>query len=219
MCPRLDNCLISRWYHPSLVIRILQPPTGPEDSLEKPETESTTTGNMVNSKVSRMVMVGVVVMVVVAAVIPVVQGKGSKAGKAGKFGKAGKAGKGPGSDAGSFGTPPPPSEDCVGVEAGPGGGASLVADPNDCTKYSVCAGMFSLKLTCPPEQHFSVADNRCTAPEQAGCDPAFAAAPADATEAAAQAEAAEAAVNVEAEPEAEVADTAEAVAEEVDDVV
>ncbi|KAL3227572.1 hypothetical protein MRX96_024119 [Rhipicephalus microplus] len=67
--------------------------------------------------------------------------------------------------------------------------------------------MFSLKLTCPPGQHFSVADNRCTAPEQAACDPTFTAAPA----AAAEAEASEAAVNVEAEPEAAPAEVAEAV--------
>ncbi|KAH6934325.1 hypothetical protein HPB50_022917 [Hyalomma asiaticum] len=159
-------------------------------------------------------VVAVVVMVVMSVVVPGVDCKGPKAGKAGK---ANKAAKGPG----SFGTPPPPSEDCDGVEVAVGGGASLVADPNDCTKYSVCTGMFSLKLTCPPGQHFSVADNRCTAPEQAGCDPAFTAAPAAVTEAAAaaaQAEATEAALNVEAEPEAEpeaeVADAAEAVAQE-----
>lgn len=160
--------------------------------------------------VSWVTVVAVIVMVVVSVVVPVVDCKGPKAGKAGK---ANKAAKGPG----SFGTPPPPSEDCDGVEVAAGGGASLVADPNDCTKYSVCTGMFSLKLTCPPGQHFSVADNRCTAPEQAGCDPAFTAAPAAVTEAAAaaaQAEATEAAVNVEAEPEAEVADAAEAVAQE-----
>ncbi|KAL1438935.1 hypothetical protein MTO96_047666 [Rhipicephalus appendiculatus] len=95
---------------------------------------ATTTSKMVNSRVvvvNRMVVVAVVVMVVVSVVLPVVHGKGSKAGKAGK---ANKAGKGPGSAAGSFGTPPPPSEDCDGVEMAAGGGASLVADPNDCTK-------------------------------------------------------------------------------------
>ncbi|KAL3227571.1 hypothetical protein MRX96_024118 [Rhipicephalus microplus] len=69
--------------------------------------------------------------------------------------------------------PPLPSEDCVGVVAAPGA-AALVADPNDCTKYSVCSETFSSKFDCPPGQHFSPADNRCATPEEAKCDPAFA---------------------------------------------
>ncbi|KAH7957754.1 hypothetical protein HPB52_022601 [Rhipicephalus sanguineus] len=95
-----------------------------------------------------------------SVVLPVVQGKP-------------KATKGPaagGPDFSQFLAPPPPSEDCAGVVAAPGA-AALVADPNDCTKYSVCSGTFSSKFSCPPGQHFSSADNRCATPEEAKCDP------------------------------------------------
>ncbi|XP_070389198.1 uncharacterized protein [Dermacentor albipictus] len=141
---------------------------------------------MVSSKgvFSYVGVVVVVSMVVVSSVLPAVQGKGSK---------AGKAGKAP-ADFSSFAAPPAPSEDCQGVAVAPGGGAAQVPDPNDCTKYSVCTDKFSTKITCPPGQHFSVADNRCTSPEQAGCDPAFATV--DAAVAAADVDPKLAAVNV-----------------------
>ncbi|KAH7960260.1 hypothetical protein HPB49_018440 [Dermacentor silvarum] len=137
---------------------------------------------MVNSKgVFSWVVVAVVVSVVaVSSVLPVVQGKASKAPA--------------GVDFSSFAAPPAPSEDCVGVAAAPGGGAALVADPNDCTKYSVCTDTFSSKLTCPPGQHFSVADNRCATPQEAKCDPAFAAV--DATDVAANVDLESAAADV-----------------------
>ncbi|XP_050052483.1 uncharacterized protein [Dermacentor andersoni] len=143
---------------------------------------------MVSSKgvFSYVGVVVVVSMVVVSSVLPVVQGKASKAGKAGKAPA--------GVDFSSFAAPPPPSEDCQGVAVAPGGGAAQVPDPNDCTKYSVCTDTFSTKITCPPGQHFSVADNRCTSPEQAKCDPAFATV--DAADVAANVDPKLAAVNV-----------------------
>uniref|UniRef100_E2J6U3 Mucin/peritrophin-like protein n=1 Tax=Hyalomma rufipes TaxID=72862 RepID=E2J6U3_HYARU len=110
----------------------------------------------------------VVSMVVLSVVLPVVHGKAKVSG-------APAAG---GIDFSSFLAPPAPSEDCVGVVPAPGA-AALVADPNDCTKYSVCSGTFSSKFSCPPGQHFSPADNRCATPEEAKCDPAFAAPDAD----------------------------------------
>ncbi|KAH7959916.1 hypothetical protein HPB49_014932 [Dermacentor silvarum] len=116
---------------------------------------------MVNSKGVVYSVVVVVCMVMVYSVLPVVQGKA-----------VAKASEGPsGFDFTHFLMPPLPSEDCVGVVSAPGGGSTLVPDPNDCTKYSVCTDTFSTKITCPPGQHFSVVDNRCTAPEDAGCDP------------------------------------------------
>uniref|UniRef100_A0A6G4ZXG2 Putative mucin/peritrophin-like protein n=1 Tax=Rhipicephalus microplus TaxID=6941 RepID=A0A6G4ZXG2_RHIMP len=121
---------------------------------------------MVNSKVvvKGVAVVAVVVMVVVSVVVPVVQGKP-------KASSGGPAAGAP--DFSKFLGPPLPSEDCVGVVAAPGA-AALVADPNDCTKYSVCSETFSSKFDCPPGQHFSPADNRCATPEEAKCDPAFA---------------------------------------------
>ncbi|KAL1438936.1 hypothetical protein MTO96_047667 [Rhipicephalus appendiculatus] len=151
---------------------------------------------MVNSKVvvNGVAVVAVVVMVVVSVVVPVVQGKPKASSGAPAAGFP---------DFSQFLAPPLPSEDCVGVVAAPGASA-LVADPNDCTKYSVCSETFSSKFSCPPGQHFSPADNRCATPEEAKCDPAFAVDDAAADEA----------VNVDVEPAA--ADVVGAVADEVD---
>ncbi|XP_070389197.1 uncharacterized protein [Dermacentor albipictus] len=147
---------------------------------------------MVNPKGVVYSVVAVVAVVTMCGVLPAVQGKA-----------AAKAGDGPsGFDFTHFLMPPLPSEDCEGVAVAPGGGSTLVADANDCTKYSVCTDTFSTKITCPPGQHFSVADSRCMAPEKAGCDPAFAVTTAAA---AAPADANEAAANVEAESAAEEA--------------
>uniref|UniRef100_A0A224Y592 Chitin-binding protein n=1 Tax=Rhipicephalus zambeziensis TaxID=60191 RepID=A0A224Y592_9ACAR len=121
---------------------------------------------MVNSKVvvNGVAVVAVVVMVVVSVVVPVVQGKPKASSGAPAAGFP---------DFSQFLAPPLPSEDCAGVVAAPGASA-LVADPNDCTKYSVCSETFSSKFSCPPGQHFSPADSRCATPEEAKCDPAFA---------------------------------------------
>ncbi|KAK8775995.1 hypothetical protein V5799_030659 [Amblyomma americanum] len=122
-----------------------------------------------------------------------------------------KAKKGPG----SFGLPPAPSSDCDGVAVAKGG-ATRVADSDDCTKYSLCLTTFGFKLDCPVGQHFSAAEGFCTSPEKAGCDPAFATAaptPADAAE-----DAAEAAAEDSADANAESADQAEQPADEVQEV-
>ncbi|KAK8775996.1 hypothetical protein V5799_030660 [Amblyomma americanum] len=116
-------------------------------------------------------------------------------------------------DPASYGLPPAPSSDCDGVAVAKGG-ATRVADPDDCTKYSLCLPLFGFKLDCPEGQHFSAAEGSCTSPEKAGCDPAFAtAAPApedaagDATE-----------TKQETDGNAESADQAEQSADEVQEV-
>nr|DAA34644.1 TPA_inf: mucin peritrophin salivary protein [Amblyomma variegatum] len=116
---------------------------------------------MVNSVVNRAVkrmgmkMVWVVAVVMVVVVVPSVVAKKAK------------------KDPASYGQPPAASADCDGVAVGMGG-ATKVADPDDCTKYSLCLATFGFKLDCPEGKHFSVADGFCTSPEKAGCDPAFA---------------------------------------------
>uniref|UniRef100_A0A023GDG0 Putative mucin peritrophin salivary protein n=1 Tax=Amblyomma triste TaxID=251400 RepID=A0A023GDG0_AMBTT len=158
---------------------------------------------MVNVQSMRMVWAVAMVMVVVVSV-NVQQVAAKKAKK----------------DPASYGLPPAASSDCDGVAVGMGG-ATKVADPNDCTKYSLCLTSFGFKLDCPEGKHFSAVEGFCTSPEKAGCDPAFATAaptaPAaeDATEEAAG-EAAE--TKLQTEANLETAEQAEEAADEVPEV-
>nr|AAS01023.1 mucin/peritrophin-like protein precursor [Ornithodoros moubata] len=46
-----------------------------------------------------------------------------------------------------------------------------VADPNDCSKYSVCGAYVAIKADCPKGQHFSKTTKKCEDVVTANCDP------------------------------------------------